>query len=163
MLLKVNGVVRLTRDVELRYLPSGGAVCKFGMACSKKYKTASGEQKEDTLFIDGKIFGRMAEVANQYLKKGSKIFIDGELKLETWEKDGVKHQRHDVSINSFEMLDTKEQQLNNSGEKNEPKQDYRGNGYQEQGYQAKDVETYKNGIRQPSQAQIEIDDSEILF
>lgn len=104
---KVLGVYRLTQDVELRYLPSGSAVAKLKLVNSSKYKSASGEQKEDTCFIDGTIFGKMAEIANQYLVKGSKIFVNAELKQETWEKDGQKQSRHTLKIDSFEMLDSK--------------------------------------------------------
>ena len=104
---KVLGVYRLTQDVELRYLPSGSAVAKLKLVNSSKYKSASGEQKEDTCFIDGTIFGKMAEIANQYLIKGSKVFVNAELKQETWEKDGQKQSRHTLKIDSFEMLDSK--------------------------------------------------------
>lgn len=119
MLLKINGVARLTRDVELKYLPSGSALANIGLACSKKYKTQSGEQKEDVCFIDGAIFGRLAEVANQYLKKGSKIYIDGELKFEQWQdQNGNNRSKHTISINTFEMLDSKEQSEQNVQQKN---------------------------------------------
>lgn len=104
---KVLGVYRLTQDVELKYLPSGSAVAKLKLVNSSKYKSASGEQKEESCFIDGTIFGKMAEIANQYLAKGSKIFINAELKQETWEKDGQKQSRHTLKIDSFEMLDSK--------------------------------------------------------
>lgn len=106
---KAIGVYRLSRDVELRYLPSGQAVAKLGLVNSSKYKTQSGEQKEDTCFIDGSVFGKLAEVANQYLKKGSKIFIDAELKQDIWTgQDGSNQSRHTLKINSFEMLDSKQ-------------------------------------------------------
>lgn len=104
---KVLGVYRLTQDVELRYLSSGSAVAKLKLVNSSKYKSASGEQKEESCFIDGTIFGRMAEIANQYLVKGSKIFVNAELKQETWEKDGQKQSRHSLKIDSFEMIDSK--------------------------------------------------------
>lgn len=122
---KVLGVYRLTQDVELRYLPSGSAVAKLKLVNSSKYKSASGEQKEDTCFIDGTIFGKMAEIANQYLVKGSKIFVNAELKQETWEKDGQKQSRHTLKIDSFEMLDSKSS--DNQGQsqpKREPKIEY---------------------------------------
>lgn len=122
---KVLGVYRLTQDVELRYLPSGSAVAKLKLVNSSKYKSASGEQKEDTCFIDGTIFGKMAEIANQYLVKGSKIFVNAELKQETWEKDGQKQSRHSLKIDSFEMIDSKPS--DNQGQtqpKREPKVEY---------------------------------------
>ena len=139
MLLKVNGVVRLTRDVELRYLPSGSAIAKLGLVCSKKYKSATGEQKEDTTFIDSVLFGKSAEIANQYLKKGSKIYIDGELKFESWTaQNGETRSKNSINIESFEMLDSK--QDNQSQPKQQPKV------------------VYENNV-----PEIDIDDSEIPF
>jgi len=106
MLLKINGVVRLTRDVEIRYTQSGSAIASFGVASSKKYKTQSGEQKEETTFVDCTAFGRLAEICNQYLHKGSKIYIVGELKLDQWTaQDGTKRSKHSITIESMEMLD----------------------------------------------------------
>ena len=70
---KVIMVGNLTRDIELRYLPSGSAIAKSAIATSYKYKSATGEQKDEVCFLDFNIFGRSAEVANQYLKKGSKV------------------------------------------------------------------------------------------
>lgn len=108
MLLKVVGVARLTRDVELRYLNNGSPVAKLGLACSKKYKTQAGVQKEDICFIDGTVFGKLGEVANTYLKKGSKIYVDADLKFEQWEdQQGQNRSKHTLQINTFEMLDSK--------------------------------------------------------
>lgn len=109
MLANVNGVFRLTRDIELRYLSSGSAVAKLGLVNSTKFKKQDGTMTEESCFIDGTIFGKSAETANQYLKKGSKVYINAELKYESWEKDGVKHSRNSLKINSFEMLDSKPQ------------------------------------------------------
>lgn len=110
MLAIVNGVFRLTRDVELRYLPSGSAVAKLGLANSAKFKKQDGTMAEESCFIDGTLFGKSAETANQYLKKGSRIYINAELKYESWERDGAKHSRNSLKINSFEMLDSKPQE-----------------------------------------------------
>lgn len=106
-LSKVLGVYRLTRDVELRYLNSGSAVAKLGLVNSSRHKKQDGTMAEESCFIDGAIFGKMAEIANQYLTKGSKIFVNAELKQETWEKDGQKQSRHTLKVDSFEMLDSK--------------------------------------------------------
>ena len=107
-LLKVQGVVRLARDVEIKYSQSGSAIANFSIVSSSKYKTQSGEQKEDTCFIDAVSFGRLGEICNQYLKKGSKIKIDGELKLESWTaQDGTKRSKHSINIKEMEMLDSK--------------------------------------------------------
>lgn len=110
MLFKVNGVCRLAQDPELRYLPSGSAMAKLNLVNSNKYKTKAGEDKEDTCFIEGVLFGKAAEIVSQYLKKGSKVYIDGDLKLETWQdNNGQKRSKHTLKINSFEFLDGKPQ------------------------------------------------------
>jgi len=108
MLSKVNGVFRLSQDVEIKYLPSGSSLAKVNLVNSTKYKTQSGEQKEESCFIEGTVFGKLAEVANQYLKKGSKVYVDAELKQDTWKaQDGSNRSKHTLKINSFEMLDNK--------------------------------------------------------
>jgi single-strand DNA-binding protein len=73
---KVVLVGNLTRDVEIRYSQSGSAIGKVGIATSRKFKTQTGEQKEEVLFIDLTFFGRTAEIANQYLHRGSKVLVD---------------------------------------------------------------------------------------
>ena len=72
MLPKINGVFRLSRDIELRYLDSGGSLANIGLVSSEKYK-----EKEDTCFIDAVAFGKLGEIMNQYLRKGSQIYITG--------------------------------------------------------------------------------------
>jgi single-strand DNA-binding protein len=122
---KVLGIYRLSAEVELKYLPSGAAVAKLQLVNSTKFKSASGEQKEESCFISGSIFGKMAEIANQYLKKGSKIFIDAELKQETWiDKDEKKQSRHSLKIASFEMLDSKSDNQSQPAQKKEPTIEY---------------------------------------
>lgn len=107
-LSKVIGVYRLTQDVELKYLPSGSAVAKLHLVNSSKYKAQDGTQKEDTCFIDGTVFGKLAEVANQYLKKGSKVYVIADLKQDNWTaNDGQNKSKHTLKIDSFEMLDSK--------------------------------------------------------
>ena len=98
----------LTRDIELRFLPSGSAVAKSAIATSFKYKTQSGEQKDEVCFLDFNLFGRSAEVANQYLKKGSKVLLEGRLVLENWTaQDGSNRSKHSLRVESMKMLDSK--------------------------------------------------------
>lgn len=105
---KVILVGNLTKAPELRYLQSNSAVCNTGIAVNRKFKSQSGELKEEVCFIDIALFGRTAEIANQYLKKGSKCLIDGRLKLDSWTDDnGVKKSRHSVVVESLKMLDNK--------------------------------------------------------
>ncbi len=100
----------LTRDIEIKYTQSGSAIGNTAIATSRKFKSATGEQKEEILFIDLTFFGRTAEIANQYLRKGSKVLVDGRLKLDQWTaQDGTKKSRHSVSVESLQMLGTKDE------------------------------------------------------
>ncbi len=85
---KVVLVGNVTRDPELRTLPSGNPVCDCGLAVNDRRKNSNGEMVEDTVFVDVTLWGRTAEVAAQYAKKGTPILIDGRLKLDSWEVDG---------------------------------------------------------------------------
>ena len=124
MLSKVNGVFRIASEIELKYLPSGSAVAKVNLVNSSKYKTQSGEQKEDVCFINGTVFGKQAEVLNQYCHKGSKLFVTGQLKQDTWQdQQGNKRSAHSIKIDSFEFLDSKPQQQSYSqGQQNDYQQ-----------------------------------------
>jgi len=98
----------LTRDIELRYSPSGLAIGKVGIATNRRFKSANGEQRDETMFIDLTFFGRTAEVANQYLKKGSKVLVEGRLVLEQWTaQDGSKRSKHSVTVESMQMVDSR--------------------------------------------------------
>ena len=98
----------LTRDIELRYSQSGSPIASTGIATTRKFKSQSGEQKEETLFVDLTFFGRSAEIANQYLRKGSSVLIDGRLKLDQWKRDGQKRSKHSVIVENMQMLGSKE-------------------------------------------------------
>ena len=98
----------LTRDIEIRYTQSGSAIGNTGVASTRKFKAADGSQKEEVLFVDLTFFGRTAEIANQYLRKGSKILVDGRLKLDQWEKDGQKHSKHSITVENLTMLGNKD-------------------------------------------------------
>lgn len=116
MFNKVIIVGNLTRDVELKYLPSGSAVATIGLASNRKYKKQDGSNAEETCFVDVKLFGRTAEVANQYLKKGSQILIDGRLNFESWtDANGQKRSKHTVTAESMQMLGRANQSGDSSG------------------------------------------------
>ena len=102
---KVVLIGNLTRDIELRYTQSGYCVGNAGIAVTRKFKNAQGETVEETCFIDLKFFGRTAEVVNQYLRKGSKLAVEGRLKLEQWQdQSGQNRSKHVVEAESIEML-----------------------------------------------------------
>ena len=84
----------VTRDLELRYTPSGTAVTDLGLAVNDRWKNAAGEWVEETTFVDVTLWARTAEVASEYLSKGSPVLIEGRLKLDSWEtNDGQKRSK----------------------------------------------------------------------
>ena len=100
---KVFLIGNLTRDPELRYTQGGTAVCDVGLAVNNRYKKGDGWQ-ETTTFVDITMWKRTAEVAAEYLKKGSPVHIEGRLHLEQWEQDGQKRQKLKVVCESMQML-----------------------------------------------------------
>ena len=96
----------LTRDIELKYTPGGMAVTELGLAVNDRRKNAQGEWVEETTFVDVTLWGRTAEVASEYLSKGSGIFIEGRLKLDSWEdkQSGQKRSKLRVVGERMQML-----------------------------------------------------------
>ena len=96
----------LTRDPELKFLPSGTSVANFGIAMNESYTDRqTGEKKESACFVDVEAWGRQAEVVNEYLTKGSPIFIEGSLKFESWEtEDGTKRNRLRVRAFRIQLI-----------------------------------------------------------
>jgi len=97
----------LTRDVDLKYISSGMAVTEIGLAVNDRRKNANGDWIEETTFVDVTLWGRSAEVAGEYLSKGSPILVEGRLKLDTWETEGQKRSKLRVVGERFQMLGTK--------------------------------------------------------
>ncbi len=97
-------VGNLTRDVDLRYTPSGTAVTEIGMAVNDRRKNQNGEWVDEPTFLDVTLWGRQAEVAGEYLSKGSSVLIEGRLKLDTWETDGQKRSKLKVVGERMQML-----------------------------------------------------------
>ena len=95
----------LTRDPELRYVPSGNAVCNFGLAINRAYKDGNGEKQEDVTFVDVVCWNRLAEVTAEYLHKGNPAFIEGRLQQRSWEtEDGQKRHKLEVVAKSVQFL-----------------------------------------------------------
>ncbi len=94
----------LTRDPELRYTPSGTAVCSFGLAINEKWQDHSGEWQERVNFFDVECWKRLAENVSQYMSKGSPVLIDGRLKQDRWEKDGQKRSKVKIVAQFVEFL-----------------------------------------------------------
>ena len=129
---KVVLLGNLTRDIELRYSQAGLAIAKTAIATSRKF-TSNGEKKEEVMFIDLTFFGRSAEVANQYLRKGSKILVDGRIQFDQWvDQNGGKRSKHSVAVESMQMLDSKGDNQNSGGAQggyNPPQQQQSQGGY----------------------------------
>lgn len=105
----------LTRDIDLKYSPSGIAIATMGLASNRRFKKQDGSQGEEVCFVDVKLFGRVAEVANQYLKKGSKVLIEGRLTLESWtDQNGSKKSKHTITAETMQMLDSKNDSNDNT-------------------------------------------------
>jgi single-strand DNA-binding protein len=96
-------VGNLTRDPELRYIPSGTAVSDVGLAINDRVKR-NDQWVDETTFVDVTLWGRQAEIANEYLSKGSSVLIEGRLKFDKWEKDGQKHSKLRVVGERMQML-----------------------------------------------------------
>jgi len=105
---KVFLIGRLTRDPDLRYIPSGAAVVSFGLATSRVYTTQSGEKKEEVCFVRVVAWGRQAEICNQYLNKGRLIFIEGRLQYRSWETpEGGKRSTLEIRADRVQFLERK--------------------------------------------------------
>jgi len=157
---KVVLVGNLTRDVELRYSQSGLAIAKVGIATNRKYKSQQGEMKEEVCFIDLSIFGRTAEIANQYLRRGSKVLVEGRLVLEQWtDQNGQKRSKHSVTVENLQMLDSRGDGMGNQA------------GYSSQSQQNSSYDNHNNAAPQQVQyskphesiPEIDIDNEEVPF
>ena len=101
---KVFLLGNLTRDPELRYVPSGAPVCTFGIAVNRRFMTQRGEKKDEVCFVRIVVFGKQAESCSQYLGKGRLVFIEGRLQYRSWEQDGQKRSSMDVVAERVQFL-----------------------------------------------------------
>jgi single-strand DNA-binding protein len=106
---KVILVGNVTRDIELRSIGNGANVCDLGLAVNDRKKTQSGEWVDETTFVDVTLWNKTAEIAAQYLGKGSPVLIEGKLKLESWETDGQKRTKLKVVGERMQMLGGKKE------------------------------------------------------
>ncbi len=144
----------ITKDIELKYLNSGGAVANFSIAYNKKYKGVDGNLVEKVSFFDVGAFGRSAETINQYFRKGSRILVRGELEQSTWKaQDGTNRSKVSIKLEQFDFIDKNE----NQGQT------------QQQGYsqpESQAPQTQEPSYRQPQTAvppTVDIDEDEIPF
>jgi len=177
MFNKIILVGNLTRDIELRYSQGGMGIAKTAIATSRKF-TSNGEKKEEVCFVDITFFGRSAEVANQYLRKGSKILVEGRLNFEQWvDQNGQKRSKHSVTVETMQMLDSKGDNTSNnynaqSNPQNAPVQGQAQSYQQPQQQQQQQQPSYNNNQASAQSRQmpssesiptIDIDEDEIPF
>lgn len=102
---KVILLGNLTRDPQLRYLPSNTAVCEFGLAVNRRWRDRDGNMKEDTCFVDVSCFGKPGETINQYMAKGKPILVEGHLRFDSWTgQDGQKRSKLTVVAENFQFV-----------------------------------------------------------
>jgi single-strand DNA-binding protein len=94
----------LTREVDLRYTPKGTPVAEITLAINRVSKSEDGTKREEVTFVDVTLWSRQAELAQQCLRKGSPVFIEGRLQLDTWEHNGQKHSRLRVMSQNLQLL-----------------------------------------------------------
>jgi len=95
----------LTRDPQLSYTPNQAAVVDFGMAMNRRWTGQDGSQREETCFVDCRMFGKRAEVINKYCKRGNPLFVEGRLTFDSWEaQDGSKRSKLRVTVENFEFI-----------------------------------------------------------
>ena len=107
MINKTILVGRLGRDPETRFTGGGTAVANFSMATDESYKDKNGERQKRTKWHKIIVWGKQAEIAQKYLKKGALIFVEGRIQSREWEKDGEKHRSFEIVANNFRMLEGK--------------------------------------------------------
>ena len=107
---KVILIGNVTRDPEIKYTPKGSAVTDLGLAVNRYYTLDGGEKKEETTFVDVTLWGRQAEIAGEYLKKGSPVYIEGRLQMDTWEdkQTGQKRSRLRVVAENLQLLGSRQ-------------------------------------------------------
>ena len=106
----------ITRDIELRYTQGGTAVTELGLAVNDRHKNSEDKWVDEATFVDVTLWGRTAEIAGQYLGKGSPVLIEGRLKLDIWEKDGEKRSKLKVVGEKLQMLGSKKDSANEYSE-----------------------------------------------
>jgi single-strand DNA-binding protein len=111
MARSINKVIllgNLTRDPILRYTQNGTAVCDFGLATNRAFTTNTGEKREEAEFHNLVAWGKLAEIASEYLSKGRKVYVEGRLQTRSYEKDDQKQFRTEIILSDLVMLDSKE-------------------------------------------------------
>lgn len=113
---KVILIGNVTRDPEMKYTPKGTAICDIGLALNHTYKTDSGEKREEVTFVDVTLWGRTAEVAGEFLKKGRPVYIEGRIQMDTWDDKptGKKRSKLKITGESLQLLGSRDETPGNA-------------------------------------------------
>jgi len=152
---KVMLIGNVTRDPEIKYTPQGRAVTDLGIAVNRTYSTESGERREETTYVDVTLWGRTAETAGEYCKKGRAVYIEGRLQLDSWEDktSGQKRSKLRVVGDNYQLLDRRRDGGEEGGGSERPMRREGGEG----GYSSPRQEAPRQASR-PSAPPIEEDD-----
>ena len=104
---KVFLIGNLTKDPEVKYLPSGSAVTELRLAVNRSYRNKEGQEVKEVLYVSASVFGRSAENCGKYLRKGSPVHIEGRLRMDEWEKDGKKNSRLTIVAEGVQFLSSR--------------------------------------------------------
>ncbi|MDD5373341.1 MAG: single-stranded DNA-binding protein [Sulfurimonas sp.] len=160
---KVILVGNLTRDIDLRYSQGGMAIANTGLATSRKF-TVNGEKREEVCFVDVTFFARSAEVANQYLRKGSKILVEGRLNFDQWvDQNGQKRSKHSVVVETMQMLDSKNSGGSSGGESIGQEQNEASNGSNHADYKPAPAQSQRAMPDAGLTPEIDMNEDEIPF
>jgi single-strand DNA-binding protein len=158
---KWMGIGRVGQDPETKYLPSGGAVTNLSIACGRDYKDKNtGQNIEQTEWVRVVFFNKLAEIVSEYVKKGSKLYIEGQLRTRNWEKDGVKQYTTEIVASEMQMLDSRGATQNGQGQQQSqqaPQQQYQQQQQGQSQYQQQ-APQYQNQGQQQQQAPGGFDD-----
>ena len=137
------------RDPELRKTTGGNPVTDFSVATTEKYKDKQGQRQEQTEWHNIVVWGKLAEIAAQYLKKGSSVYVEGKIQTQSWDDNGVKKYKTEIVASNFQMLDKlpSDQQQNNNGFGGGSNQ----NDNQSQGFGQQQPQQEQFGLNQPQQ------------
>ena len=165
MLAKVTGIYRI-HTKEIKYSQSGSPILSLNLVNSEKFKTQSGEQKENTCWIKATAFGKKAEMINTYFDEKDRIFISGKLGQDQWtDQQGNKKSMHKITIDDVDFIEKKDNSNNNNGYGGQQSQNNYGGGQQQnQSNSYGQPQQQQNAYEQPQTIpEIDIDDDEIPF
>ena len=136
---KIMLMGNITRDPQLSFTPDQCAVVDFGLAINRSWTDKGGNKRDETCFIDLRMFGKRAEVINKYCKKGDPLFVEGRLTFDSWEaQDGSKRSKHRVTVENFEFLGSSDAKKGSAASGEQKEQEQRRDGRQQTGDEVDD-------------------------